>query len=432
MSAILKIGGTTVEESNRQAEVLSVEDVTPGLFDGTGYVGNSLAMGANKLARGTALAGSVVPVAYDYLFDDEKQASDWYFKNVVDDPYQSAKEYYKINGKHMGAAGGVLNGLAEMLPQLIGGGASLTASTYMNAAADAVDMGVDSTTAQGVGALQGIAAGLGVWMPMVGKSVAGRVFGNAALNPVVGAVSRGATGALLDVAGYEEQAKQYDAFDMQTLAVESIAGAAFGGIASMRRGAGTFEGATGFKYERLPTQVKDAIATARSYLSRSNTTMPGKPVDLKSQMRHLDATDKAVDQLSRGEPVRVADIMEGTQFTPVETPAVQYDMPDDGFVGYDVGEALPDAPVIRQVESGTVESVVTSADPDIARSRQAILDHGDFEIEVERVADPITGEIRAVKRKASEVLDEAEIAYKQKADIAEAIKTAANCYLGSL
>ncbi len=443
MTGILQLGGTTREESDNQATVISSEDVVPDLFDGTANLGNSWGLGSAKLMRGAAMAGAVVPVAYDYLFDNDTQAQNWYFRNVVEDPYNSAKDYYHVDSRTMGSGAQVLGGLVEMLPQMVGGGASLTGSMYMNAATDAVEQGVDAETARGVGAIQGIAAGVGVWMPMVGKTLTGKVLGNAALNPLVGMAARGATGTLLESQGYTEQAKQYDAFDMQAITLDAITGAVFGGMSKLsKRQGGSFEDVTGIKYERLPTRVKDSIAAARSFSARMFDSMPGKPANLKAQVKHMDAADKAITQLANGEPVRVADIMDGAEFVGPRQMEMDVRAIDENAEALEWvnDEPLPDAPVIKAepVETPAPKKgkakaeKVEPVDPDILRMRQAIMEHGDFELEVERVVDPNTGEISVKKMKASDVVKETEKMYKQSEELAEAVKVASNCYLGNL
>lgn len=430
MSDIFALGGMDTERSNREALIINSPDVPADLFDGADVTG-SWGRGSSRLARAAALAGSVAPMAYDAVFDNGTEAQDWYFKNVVDDPYQSAQEYYAPDGKIVGAGGSVLNSVVEMLPQLVGGGASLTASTQLNTGIDLVNQGVDSMTAQGVGAIQGVAAGAGVWLPVIGKTAAQKVLFSAAANPAINAMARGASNVALESQGYTKQADNYDAFDLQSIAVDTLMGAVFGGVDVQLRGG---EAATDWNV--IPQSVKDSIVAAKAYTHRTVDSAPGKPMDIKAQNAHLDATDTAVSQMLEGKKVEVADKVEGVEFAPRDMPVVNTELADlDTAVGMPVQTELftmPEPKPVAVDEAAIMTTDVQSIDPDISQARQAVESYGDYEIEVSRSEPTMGGQVVVTKRKASEVIAEIESAYKTDTQIADAILAASNCFIGGM
>lgn len=425
MTDIFSMGGMDVERSNREAQLSSSDDVPVDFFDGFDVTG-SWGKGSATLARGVAMAGAVAPIAYDYLFNDDTEAQDWYFKNVVDDPYDSAQNYYKPDGVVVGTGGAVLNSVVEMLPQFVGGGSSLVASTQLNTAIDLVNEGVDAVTAQGVGTAMGIGTGIGVWLPVIGKSGLQKVLGAAVLNPLVNAISRGVSSEILESGGYEKQAEQFDPFNLQTIATDAIMGAVFGGVDVMARGA---DAPTDWNV--IPQKAKDAVASAKAYINRTHETAPGNPVDIKAQNAHLDAVDTAVTQVIEGKKVEVADKVASVEFAPRTKPDVVTDKLDiDDAVGVPYQAELFDVPEVKRAEvpDDVIMSMdVQSADPEISMARQAIEKHGDYEIEISRGDDG-----QPVKVKASELIAEIENTYKADIEIGKALTAATNCFIGGL
>lgn len=424
MSDIFAIGGMDVERSNREALLDSSADIPADLFDGTDVTG-SWGKGSSALARGAAMAGSVAPIAYDYLFNDDTQAQDWYFKNVVDDPYDSAQNYYKPDGGVVGGGANILNSVVEMLPQFVGGGASLVASTQLNTGIDLVNQGVDSTTAQGVGAAMGIGTGLGVWLPVLGKTGLQKVLGAAALNPLINIVSRGVSELSLESGGYAKQAEQYDPFNLQTIAVDTLMGAVFGGFDVMARGADA-----PVDWNVIPQAAKDKLASAKSYLNRTQETAPGNPLDIKAQNAHLDAVDTAVNQLIEGKRIDVSGKLDDMQFAPRNASVMPDKLDIDDAVGVPYQAELFDSPEIKPAEladDAIMSMDVQTVDPEISIARQAVEKYGDYEIEIGRGLD---GE--PVRMRASEMIAKIENEFKTDSDIADAVATATNCFIGGM
>ncbi|WP_407059342.1 lytic transglycosylase domain-containing protein (plasmid) [Ralstonia syzygii subsp. celebesensis] len=90
--------------------------------------------------------------------------------------------------------------------------------------------GVDATTRMKAGAIQGIGAGLGVVMPMAGKTMAQTVGLVAAAGPGAYIAQQATQRAILRDAGYDKIADQYDPFDPVSLAVSTLVPAGFGAL----------------------------------------------------------------------------------------------------------------------------------------------------------------------------------------------------------
>lgn len=247
-----------------------------------------------------------------------------------------------------GTAGQVLFSLAEVGGQaaagtLLGGlpGAAVTVgglqgfSDYEKSHADGVDYG----TAVEKALVTGGTAALGAVLPMslglraggvaaegvgaaltAGGTAAGAVAGtvaraapdlfySAGTNVAMGMAQRGLSAELLRRGGYEDMARQYDAFDSQALAVDAVLGIAFGGMGRFINSRG--ENADVRNVE--PAEV-DAALTSSSHLNYEVTASPGVPVNVLSRNAHARAMNKAMSDVLSGNPVDVESILNGAEF----------------------------------------------------------------------------------------------------------------------
>ena len=163
--------------------------------------------------------------------------------------------------------------------------------------------GLDESTATLKGVIEGATVGVGAVLPAARfvKPVLGDLGIAIGANVGLGVGSRGATGALLENAGYTAQAAQYKAMDGNAIAVDAILGAAFFGIgrASMR----------------APSTKQVQAALAENNAQHFDVgTAPGLPATAKSAVAHQDALRSAVDQINRGEPVVLPDSIHSAEF----------------------------------------------------------------------------------------------------------------------
>lgn len=431
-------------------------DIGPTAFEGVGAgVGQGLMRGGAKVGKAVALAGSVAPIAADALTGGT-DAQDWYFENVVDEVGGDAVDYWTPNAGEVGTVGQVLGSLGEIvLPLMAGAGnpSLLAGTTQLNVGAELVEKGVDADTAGAVSTIAGGATALGAWLPFFGKSLAQRVGMNAAANVALGAAERGAEGAVLAGAGYDQLAAQYDPFDMQAAAVDALTGAAFGAI---YRGdapdlpsavfgedlAKRIDSAVGGVMESLGTGMKpsdvDAAFAARNVKQFQIDSAPGRPVDADSWSAHGRAQETAMRQMLNGEPVDVGGLVDGASFQ--RRPYHDINAMDDFLLEHDPLDApqnrlqedmVPVDEVVTRPADGEATAVrqpaEADADPDIAALQQILDEQGDFDVRVAVAADE--GEA-SVTRKASELMQEADDVIAEADTLGRAIRAAANCFIG--
>lgn len=110
-------------------------------------------------------------------------------------------------------------------------GATLTAADVGSEASQRLkEQGVDIGTRTAVGAVEGAGAGLGVVAPVAGNTLLKTAALVAGAGPGAYVAQTAATKAILENAGYDKIANQYDPFDPVGLAVSTAVPAFFGGL----------------------------------------------------------------------------------------------------------------------------------------------------------------------------------------------------------
>lgn len=110
-------------------------------------------------------------------------------------------------------------------------GATLTGADVGAESAERLKgQGVDIGTRSAVGAVEGLGAGLGVVAPVAGKGLAQTAALVAGAGPGAYVAQTAATKAILQNAGYDKIAQQYDPLDPVNLAVATAVPAFFGGV----------------------------------------------------------------------------------------------------------------------------------------------------------------------------------------------------------
>jgi hypothetical protein len=288
----------------------TAEAPTPGFFRGSGTeLFKGVGAGLTQLTLQAAQYGNdpSQAISLDIPTDEEELAR----RQAIGLQRQEFSESVKPDPTTVGTAGQILFGLGDVGSRfaagLASGGPIVGAGTVGTSVgeetfSDLKSKGVDSSTALGVGAIQGLAAGVGAVLPAA--RIVGPLLGDAALtvgaNIGLGIGTRGATGKLLEANGYAAQAAQYKAFDKTAIATDAVLGAAFFGLG--RLGA------------KPTTDQIDAALTERAAQHADIDTAPGAPIDPKSAVAHADAIRTAIDQLSRGEPVNVPDRIHDATF----------------------------------------------------------------------------------------------------------------------
>ncbi|HAG1992326.1 TPA: hypothetical protein G8W51_002500 [Salmonella enterica] len=251
-----------------------------------------------------------------------------------------------------GTAGQVLHGLFDMGGQAVvgtllsgpaGGAAAVTALQGFSEFEKLTAQGVDFRTAQEAGLVQGVTAGAGTLIPMslglraggalaesvgaqlarTGESAVRNVAATAVraapdiayaagTNIAFGMAHRGLTAKTLRDGGYNEMAAQYDVFDRQSIAIDAVLGVAFGGVGRFLNARGESAATPEFS----PAEVDAALAANASHHAEIDVA-PGVPVNVLSRDAHIQALQKAMNDVSQGRAVDVASIAEPASFTEI-------------------------------------------------------------------------------------------------------------------
>lgn len=251
-----------------------------------------------------------------------------------------------------GTAGQVLHGLFDMGGQAVvgtllsgpaGGVAAVTALQGFSEFERLTAQGVDFRTAQEAGLVQGVTAGAGTLIPMslglraggalaesvgaqlarTGESAVRNVAATAVraapdiayaagTNIAFGTAQRGLTAKTLRDGGYNEMANQYDVFDRQSIAIDAVLGVAFGGVGRFLNARGESAATPEFS----PAEVDAALAANASHHAEIDVA-PGVPVNVLSRDAHIQALQKAMNDVSQGRAVDVASIAEPASFSDV-------------------------------------------------------------------------------------------------------------------
>ncbi|MCM5682520.1 hypothetical protein M8A51_23570 [Schlegelella sp. S2-27] len=237
-------------------------------------------------------------------------------------------------------------------------GAAMTGADEGIAASDELRReGVDAATRVAVGAVTAATAAAGVALPVAGKTVAGTVGLTALGGPISFVGQQAATKTILNNAGYEDLAMQYDPLDPVGLFVSTLVPAGFGafalrGAARRARAAQPVAEAAPIAPDAAPqqTQVSQAVSEAfpreavdaarvRLAMEEQQSKSLVDPTDTRGVAEEARALDKASEQLARGERVNVTDVAPKFDVPVTESPAFRNWFSESKVVD-DVGQPL--------------------------------------------------------------------------------------------
>lgn len=296
-----------IQERMRGARPSPVADV--GVWDGfVRGTGLSTMRGLAKVARAVDILGSVGPIVQD-AFTGGTEAQDKYFREH-DEVWGSAVDFWTPKPREVGAAAEIAGSLISTLPLVIANPSLAVGSLQLSTAEDLVKKGVDARLANVVGATQGAGLGLGIYMPIFGRTLTERVLaGGVGFNLLQGIAMRGSAEVLLEGT---QAAEDFKAFDWTNLTLDVLLGAAFGGIvhlspAQRAQGAAMWERLSRFATGLRQTDL-DALAVLRQAQHLNADSRPGRPADPVDVERHATRVRHAIEQLARNEPVDVTDL----------------------------------------------------------------------------------------------------------------------------
>lgn len=332
MSSVFDIDqrGKDLLDEEAALNPLDVSQLTPETWTGTGSgIGQGIMRGGVKAADFLISAGSMLdargnaPNERALKFNAGKTGEQLRDESIdlKERARKTGLDYWTPKADEVGAAGQLLGSLSEMaIPLMAGGGnpSLLLGSTSLDVGKTQIDQGVDARTATASALLNDVTLAVGFRIPFIGKTIPGRMASGVAGNVAIGYPSREGQQAILESAGYDELAKQYD-YNTEAFTLDVLTGALFGGLSiiGMKKGAKPAP-------EVTPEQV-DALLTAKNAKHFQQDTAPGTPADANASVSHQKAMGDAIEQLLKGEPVNVAASITDADFIrpvapPKETP----------------------------------------------------------------------------------------------------------------
>lgn len=302
------------EVDNRLASLrpVTAPEPEPGMFDNFFSGTGKMAMQTfAKAGRAASMAAAPLAMALEKA-PGSTEMQDKFFK-AHDETFGRAVDYWTPKAGEVGTAGQITGQLLATLPMVVASPALAVAQTQMATGEDLVRKGVDAGKAQAVGAAQAAGLGLGIWVPILGKTLAQRVLlGGAGFNATQGVATRAASAKILEgtAAGGD-----FKAFDPTALTLDVLLGAAFGGIAHLNprmraEGEAWQKRLTEWGRNLKPSEV-DALATMRQAQHLNADSMPGKPVDVVDINAHVVRMRQAIDDLVNDRPVQVENMPAG-------------------------------------------------------------------------------------------------------------------------
>lgn len=299
------------EQAARDERVMIDPPATdePGFFKGMGKaVGMGVMRGGAKAAQAVGIAAAAPLVAVDRFTGGRSADSVFSLATELVEP---AIEYWTPAPADVGTAGKIIGAFSEaVLPLMAGGGnpAPLMGTMGLSEGAGLVKDGATPGGAAAVATISAGTLGVGFKVPFLGQTLAQRIAFGAGSNAALGVAQRGASKAVLDATGSPGLGLRYEPFDAEALAVDTLLGAAFGGIA-----------------HAADTGLRDAALTANAAKRLEVDSAPGKPLTDTARTAHVQAMEKATAQVLRGEPVSVAEAAGDLRFepSPVKQSAMQ-------------------------------------------------------------------------------------------------------------
>jgi hypothetical protein len=396
-----------------------------------------------KTGQAALALGSVAPIAYDYMFDNETQAQDWDFENVVDDIGKDAVDYWTPSGGEIDApielVSNVLGGIGNFV---MTGPAGFVATQQMTAGIDAARSGQEDAATMGM--VRGTAAAVGAWLPIFGNTILSKLGIAALSNPAIGIGERAIQGQIAD----GEYKDNFNPWDANAIAMDALMGMAFAGRSAIRgevaptigdavfgnkliqAGASIKDRASFLKAQGELPGVHDALMVMANYHHRVYGSMPGRPVSPDVVHAHVAQLDSAVESLNRGEQVGVK--AGNLEFEDSRPSMIAGD--EAAYVKQEAARVDKQLPVkaekpakqknAKQKNAKAGEEVID------AELQTLIAERGDMDM-AGSVVNELTGQVEAGSiGKASDALEYIR-AEKQQADtLTAAIKEAATCILG--
>lgn len=377
----------------------------------------------SEAGRAIDMAGAAFPVAVDAITGGTVR-QDQYFKEH-DEVFNRAVDYWTPSPGEVGTAGQVAGQLVGGVLQATVSPALLVGTTQLSTAEDLAREGVDPTTANTVGAIQGASMAVGIKLPFLGKTLATRVLSGMGGNLAQGTITAAASSAVLESNGYSKQAGRFDPWDIRARTLDAMLGAAFGGLAHIEANASIPR-----PVKLTPTE-EAAVLVANQARHMEDSTPQGRPAADVDATKHAMAMRQAVEQVLGGERVAVDEFTRDMQTIPDEAQNLQRAQVAEELARIATEEAPASPPVSPAGDGGAAIQIEAPSDHTAAslKARQLAQDAPDLSIPThltDAQGNPII-------MRASEAIayHDAEVAHAQRT-APNIFKTAAHCLLGAL
>jgi hypothetical protein len=435
------------ENEVREREVAAPKTAVPetsawdGFLRGTGM---SAMQTFAKAGRAGSLAVSAIPVALDAMGDDT-QLQEKYFR-WHDETMGAAVDHWTPKPDEVGVAGQITGQLLATLPMVVAAPGAAVAATGLGTAEDLVRKGVEPVKAIAAGEIQALGLGLGIYVPILGRTLAQRVLvGGAGFNLFQGAVTRAGSEAVLQGT---PGADDFKALDPTAMTLDVLLGAAFGGIAHVSpsaraQGAKAWEHLDAWGKNLKPSDV-DALLVMRQAQHINADSLPGIPKGPEDVGAHVARVKQAIDQLATDQRVEVENLPKGQwDDDPHRVRTAQEQSAEMVRIAEDVrsAEGLPEIketeapPAPRGAEPppprsdegrpGGAEAKGEPPDPVVLEAKRVADEAGDMEITVGRDSDG-----KPQKMKVKDFLAASDEAVKLADGDAKLFEVAAACMLG--
>lgn len=335
----------------------SPSDFQPGFFEGAGDALISGIESGASIASQSGIKGVIASnmQQFSLLHPEDAEAIKKPVNQAIDTSFSSFRKGIAPDTETTGKAGSILFGLGQYFPALAGAvvnpvlGAGVAQQISQTATTEElIGKGVSPQDAEDVALPKSFVDAAGFLLPAaIGGRLITRLASGAGINITAGAASREVTNLMLQDKNYAAVAEQYKAWDSESMIVDGILGAAFGGIhhfTSRERATGNESadsGALGGEPVRQ-SEIDSALAIneAHNHDIAASPVLHGTP---ESMDAHYRAMGDAAVSIARGEAV---DVSEHT----------------DSFDGHIRPEALNES-ARPEMESALHENDISTADP---------------------------------------------------------------------
>lgn len=289
------------------------EDLTnPKTWEGMPRAaGLGVMYGGARVAQGVGLAGAVIPMAIDAIAGKDnygdKTLTEQYF-DAYTKTVNPALDYWKLPTEGVGKAGEIVHGLAGIALPLVAAGGNpdlLMLTQGMGTAADLSANGVDGQTAASGAMVSAFTTGIGMKLPMAGKTLAESFALGVGGNVGVGVLDRAAMKAMLQHQDYDSIAAQYKPFDPTQMALDAFIGASFGAFAHITKAT---------EPSRKLTPDEQAAVLVMNEVRTHDADTLTRPGDIAAAGIANDAQAQARAQIDAGEQVSVNVPVDPVQF----------------------------------------------------------------------------------------------------------------------